>query len=409
MKILFIAIAIFCCATVASGQVTLDKNVSLDPSTYNIDVYLQPKSVKGWNDKSNWMVVAIDSSNNAREVDIKDIRPDTANSMFSLIPNDTSSTSPVATAAQLIIKFGAKTVTVYQVPAPSSSASPNGPNLGPASNKQNADLYLSGTYSPAIHSAPQYSIDGSIALMWDLDRKHVNYGQLGVIGSVKTDKRKNVDPDSYRLFLAYQSTPVDKFHGPLQGVLFTWLAAGAEFDRKGKNVNLITAPYLDFPIRLFPKIIRATTEPMAVLTPTIGFEAGHNFHNAVTPDSGRGVFRGVVGADFLFRFNPKLPGFKGIEFTSSYMLRLPAVREIFTLTKTVSGKDVDDPFLSRNPRHFVKSELDFKVTDAFSLAFKHEYGAIPPLFRKEDQKVSLGFTYSIRQLQGGVSTTIRNK
>jgi hypothetical protein len=388
--------------------VPLDKNVLVDPLTHNIDVYLQPKSVKGWDDKANWVVIAIDSANRVQQVEIREIRADADGSMFSLVPAETSAQSPIATAAQLIIKFGPKTVVVYQIPKLPDPATGD-TTVAPTSNKQTSDVYLNGSYSPGINSDPQYSIDGSLALMWDLSQQHLNYGQLGFLGSVKTDKRKKVDPDSYRLFLAYQNTPVKKFHGPLQGVLFTWLGAGLEFDRKGDNVNFITAPYLDFPIRVFPKTIRATTEPMAVLTPTIGIETGHNFHNAVTPNSGRAVFRSVVGATFLFRFNPKVPGFKGVELTNSYMLRLPAVREIYTLTEKVNGQDTDFPFLGRNPRHYLKSDVGLKVTDAFSLTFKHEYGALPPVFRKIDHKVSVGFTFSIRQLSGGVPTALRSK
>lgn len=406
MKYLAAIIIVIGCSLTSFSQVPLDKNILVDTSNYNIDVYLQPKSVPGWDVKANWVVIAIDPSNRVQQVEIRTIQADDTKSMFSLIP---MVPSLIATAAQVIVKFGPKTVAVYQMPQPSASPRPAGTTIEPASNKEASDVYLNGSYSPAINSDPQYSIDGSVALMFDLDHEHLNYGQLGFLGSVKTDKRKKVDPDSYRLFAVYQNTPVTKFHGPLQGVLFTWLGAGVEFDRKGDNVNFITAPYLDFPLRLYPRIIRATTEPMAILTPVIGFETGRNFHNAVTPDSGRAIFRTVVGANFLFRFNPKLPGFKGTEFSSTYTLRLPAKREVYTLTEKVNGQDTDFPFLGTNPRHYVKSDLSFKVTDAFSLTFKHEYGALPPVFRKIDHKVSMGFTFSVRQLSGGVPTALRNK
>ncbi len=408
MKTLLIVIAVTCFAITCPAQVPLEKNVSLDPATFRIDVYLPPKSVTGWNEIANWTVVALDKSNNVQKVDMTSIEADKDNSMFSLMPVDTSINSLIRAAAQLIIKFGPKSVTVYQVPK-SDSTTGGTASVGPAQNKQNADLYFSASYSPAIHSAPQYSIDGSIGMVWDLDHQHVTRGQLGFLGTVKTDKRKKVDPDSYRIFLVYQNTLVNKFHGPMQGVRFTWLAAGGEFDRKGKTVSFISAPSLDFPLRLFPRIIHSTKEAMAVLTPTAGFEVGHNFHNAVTPNVGRAVARGVVGASLLYRFNPKLPGFKGVELSSSYMLRMPLAREVFTLTKTVNGQDVDAPFLGKNPRHYLKTELGLKLTDTFALSFKHEYGAVPPVFRKADHKVTVGFTFSIRQLNGGVPSALRNK
>lgn len=401
MKVLTAAVALICCALTTLGQVPLDKHVSIDPATKNIDIYLRTSSVTGWNDPSKWTVIAIDSANNVTKVQLDHVTSDAAGSMFSLVPSDTS---PIAGAAQVVIKFDPNSLTIYQM----SSTPPTGA-IAAESNKQNSDLYISATYSPAINSDPQYSIDVSTALMWDLNQQHLNYGQLGFVGAVKTDKRKKVDPDSIRLFLAYQNTPVTKFHGPLQGVLFTWLAAGTEFDRKGDNVNFITAPSLDFPIRLFGKKIPTTSDPLAVLTPTIGFEAGHNFKNAVSGDNGRGIFRGVAGASLLFRFNPKLPAFKGLDFSTSYALRIPAIKEIYTLTEKIDGNDVDQPFLGSNPRHYVKSELNFRITDPFSIAIKHEYGAIPPVFRKVDSKLSVGFTFSIRQLRDGVPTALRNK
>lgn len=422
MKTLALAIMLLSWPIIAPGQVKLDKNILVNPQTHYIDVYVPPKSLKEWDNKMKWTIVALDSSGNVQKVEIHEFKPDADKTMFVIVPDDTSANSPIAKATQLIIKFD-KDVAIVGIPKPGDQSS-SGSSVAPASSKQNSDLYISGTYSPAVNSPPQYQIDGFVALMKDWDAHNYNYGQYGVIGSVTTDKRRQVDPDSYRIFGAYQNALVTfapdsntfdtnaaakKSHNPLQGILFTWLVGGAEFDRKADNVNFITAPSLDFPIRLFPNTIRATTQPMAILTVTLGIEAGHNFHNAVTPDSGRGIFRGVIGGNLLYRFNPKLPGFKGMELTSAYTLRLPAVDEIFTSTTTVNGQSVDVPFLSSKARHYIKQELDFKLSDFFSLALKHEYGAIPPAFRMVDHKASVGITFSLRQTRGGVPTAIRNK
>lgn len=413
MKRVLLAVCLLCGAASSRAQGSLDKNILVDPLNCNIDVYLRSSSLKGWNDPKSWTIVALDPSGNVTKVEINRFEDNSAFSMFSMITADRPEDSPVSKASQLIIRFGSKELTMLSLPQPACGgiAKPTKPTseLKPASGKQNADLYLSGTYSPAINSAPQYQIDSSAALMWDIDKQNTSYGQLGFLAAVTTDKRKEVDPDSYRVFAAYQNTPVRQWFGPVQGILFTWLVGGAETDRKANNINFITAPSLDFPSRIFPKKINAGTVPMAILTPTIGVEAGHNFHNAVTPNTGRGVFRGVIGGSFLFRFNPKIPGFKGVELSSAYKLRLPAVDEIFTSTKMVNGKAVDVPFLSTKPRYYIKEQLDFKLTDAFSLTLKHEYGAIPPAFRMADHKASVGFTYSLRQTKDGVPGAIRDK
>jgi hypothetical protein len=405
MKFSILIITLFGAITLANAQVQLDKSVLMERSTHIIDVYLTPTSVPGWNDLSNWTVIAIDGANNVSKVELASIKADSDNTMFSLIPANTGAGSPIATATQVVLRYGARTMAIYQVPAPGGGEPP----ATAPGTKQNSDLYLNFSFSPRIHSAPQYTIDVSLGMMWDLDKQNWKKGQLGFVGSVKTDKRKKVDPDSYRAFLAYQNTPLVEPVGKLQGIMFTWLT-GSEFDHKADNVNFITAPYLDFPIRLLPKekTIRATTKPLAVFAPLIGFEAGHNFHNALNPHSS-GILRSVTGASMLFHFNPKLPALQGIEINAAYTLRLPLKQEIYTLTKSVDGQDVDDPFLGKNPRHYAKVESNFKFTDAFAFTIKYEYGAIPPAFRKQDHKVTVGFTYSIRQLMNGVPSALRNK
>lgn len=405
-------IGLFCilsiCSLVVMGQLPLGKSILIDTKTHTIDVYLRPGSFNGWDDKTSWLIVALGKNGEVQKIEISEIRPDLANGAFSLIPNDTSPTSPIAQAAQVVIRFGAKDIAVA-IPGKPNEPTGSGPAVKAATNKQNADLYISGAYSPALNSPPQYQIDGFVALMKDLDKKNLKYGQLGVVGSVITDRRKKVDPDSYRVFGAYQNVLVDQWHGPVQGVLFTWLFAGSEFERKANNVNFVTAPYVDIPIRLFPQVITDTSKPIAVLTATFGFEAGHNFHNAVTPNTGRGIFRGVAGGNLLYRFNPKLPGFKGAELNSAYTLRLPATDEIFTSTKIVDDKPVDVPFFHTKARHYIKQELSLKFTDLLSFSLKHEYGALPPAFRMVDHKASIGFTFSLRQINNGVPTAIRNK
>jgi hypothetical protein len=410
-----ILIMIFFVSAIAAlaQESALEKAIVVDPLNYNLDVYVPPGSLKGWSDKTNWVIIVIDGSKTVHRIDIDTINPRSKDSMFSISPT-VASAATIANASQIIVNFGSKVIVVAP---PKKSGSVGGGQSGApvaaASNKQTSDIYLSGSYSPGFKGAdPQYSLEGSVAVMFDLNKKHLEYGQLGFVASVKTDKRKKVDPDSYRLFLAYQNVLKSNWWGPnksIQGVQLTWLAAGTEFDRKGKNTNFITAPYLDFPIRLFPSHIRSGTVPMAVLTPSIGFETGWNFHNAVPPNKGSGIFRGFFGADLLFRFNPNIPGFKGIEFANSYVLRAPAIEEIYTLSKKVNNQDVDDSFLNRKPRHYVKSALTFKLNDYFGITTTYEYGMLPPVFRRIDHKVSIGFTFSAKQVNDGVPSTIRSK
>lgn len=389
----------------------LDGNISVDPLTYNINVFVNTSQVPGWDNKSKWVIVTVENSASkaVRKVGIDRIEPKINNSQFSIIPTIESKTA-ISNASRIMINFGSKVIAVSP-PLPAENKPPDVNLIAAESTKQKADFYLNGSYSPGFgDSAPQYSLDSSVALMFDLSRTaNSKYGQLGFVGSAKTDKRKKVDPDSYRAFLAYQNVVSSKPSRPLQGVQFTWLGAGFEFDRKGKNTNFITAPYLDFPVRIYPRTFKRLDQPLVVLTPSIGFETGHNFRNAVTPDNGRAVFRTFLGADLLFRFNPKIPVVKGITFTGAYNLRNSLIREIYTLTRKENNQDVDVPFLNKKPRSYVKSELAFNLSDYFAASIKYEHGMLPPIFRKVENKLTFGFTLAAKQTGFGIPSTIRNK
>jgi hypothetical protein len=406
MKTLIAVTTLACWAGPAAAQRSIRDNLLFDPGANTIDVYVRPASLPGWNDKSKWTVIAFYISGSFQAIALRNIRADSARSMFTLVPDDTSPSAPVAAASHLVVRFGAKDLVIYKLPVKSASRESTPIGLGPATSQKSADLYLNGTYSMAKASAPLYQISGSVALMKQV---HGLHGQVGVVGSVTTDKRKRVDPDSYRFFTAYQRSLSSRWDGALQGVLLTWMAAGAESDREANNLNFVSAPYLDFPVRLFPGFIYANTEPIAVLTPTLGVEVGYNSKNAVTFSAGRGIARAVGGASLLIRFDPRLPVFKGVELSGSYTLRWPLISEVSTSTATIAGKSVDISHLSKTARAYRTVELDFKLSDPLSLAVKHEYGALPPAFRRVSNKLSVGFTLSVRQTRGGLPSAVRNR
>jgi hypothetical protein len=62
-----------------------------------------------------------------------------------------------------------------------------------------------------------------------------------------------------------------------------------------------------------------------------------------------------------------------------YKRWLPARQEVLTNTMTNSPeKLIDVPFLSTNPRQYIKDELGFTLWEPLSLTITHEYGDIPP-------------------------------
>jgi len=287
-----------------------------------------------------------------------------------------------------------------------------------ASDKKVADLYINGSYSPALNGPAQYSIDSFVTLAWDLpgEKKSVGpstdkrtdvsvWGRLGFSGQVNTDKRKAVDPDSYSFSPLFQKillAPPQPRH--LQGILLNYSFAKVEFDRKANDLNFVTAPTVEFPMRLLPfsRPISRTTRHVAILTPILGVELGNNFSNLLRSDGQGLLFRALVGADATYNYKPKLLFFQGFSITSSYRLRLPAVDEIFTTVSQSpkTNQAVDNPALTTKPRHSVQSELDLFLTKAFALTITHQYGDLPPVFRLVDQKVSIGLTFMLSQSDG---------
>ena len=282
------------------------------------------------------------------------------------------------------------------------------PIFSAAKDKKTADVYMKLGYSPAIGSPPQYSIDTAVALLLPVGTT-TNRGYLGGLATVNTDNRQQVDPDSFRVFLAYQYVLSAPTESKAEGIVFTWLPGGGEFERKANNLNFISSPMLEFPLRLFPKTYTDSKQPIASLVPLVGAEFGENFTNAVTHDGLGGLFRGLLGVNAMLHFNPKLPGFQGIQVSSSYKIRLPAVAEVFTNTATNSaGKVVDVPSLSTKARNYVKSEIDFVLVKSLSFSITHEHGELPPAFRVIGNKVTIGLTYSLA-VNRGASDSLRDK
>jgi hypothetical protein len=286
------------------------------------------------------------------------------------------------------------------------------PAATPKISKDNTDLYLSGSYSVARPQTPQYSLAGSAYLTVPL-----NFGatELGLLGEVSTDKAATADPDSYRAF-AVAHRAMGSYGGVgLQGFHVIWLVGGAEFDRRANNLNVITSPMVDLPIRLWPlgrEVLSGEKPVIAALRLFGGVEVGESIKNAVRNNGLRPVERGLLGADLRVSYQPSLAVFQGFQLTANYRLRLPATAEVFTevITSPVTGKATDDPTLSRRARHHIVTELDLFLTEGKGVAItlKHEYGSLPPAFRLVQRKISVGLTYML-QKQEGTGYSLRNR
>jgi hypothetical protein len=83
-----------------------------------------------------------------------------------------------------------------------------------------------------------------------------------------------------------------------------------------------------------------------------------------------------------------------IGITANYNVRLPSTNEVFTNLHYISatGKTISLPVYSTQARHHLTDELDITLQKPLALTIKHEYGELPPGFRKIDNKISIGLT-----------------
>lgn len=388
--------AIFSCliAVLSALPVHAKNKVSffnVNPKTFSMEVVLDSEPEGDYAVAAKYRVVALSSAlpgGDWKWIDLSNVEIKQAENLIILTPTNPAE---VKNAAQLMLLVGNEPG-IFQ--SKYQALSPGIKKAG----KDSSDIYINLSYSPAINSAPQYSIDTSVGVLFPLvPESGTDHGSYGVLAAVKTDKRKTADPDSYRVFGVYQKALTKEAHWPLQGVLFTWLVAGGEFEAQANNMNFISSPLLDFPIRLRGQIAN-NKSVVPVLTPEIGLEVGNNFKNAVDSHGEGAIARGILGSRLVVNFNPKFKLFQGIHLTSGYKLRLPATQEVFTDTATnAAGKTVDIPFLSTKPRHYIKNELGFTLWDPISFSITHEYGDIPPAFRLVDHKVTIGLTLSLQQ------------
>jgi hypothetical protein len=271
----------------------------------------------------------------------------------------------------------------------------------PAASQSQADNYLTGSYSPAIHSAPQYSISGQ----GNLDFPIGSRVYLGAVASVETDNRPSANPDSFLVSGQLQWIPI--YHRFLndyaQGILVNWDFAGLEFDRATTTKTFVSSATAEMPLRLYPSPKAALGKFTSGLFPFIGATTGTNLSNALEPSGSGFIFRGVFGTSVGLTYNmPSVTWMQKISLTATDTARMPATNEIFTFTHYISatGKTVSLPVLSTRIRNHVTGELDLTIAKPFSISIQYEDGELPPAFKTIDNKVTVGVKIALQQTAG---------
>jgi hypothetical protein len=295
----------------------------------------------------------------------------------------------------------------------------------PAASQNLADNYLTGSYSPAIHSATQYSISGLVTLTPQI-RESSFY--VGGTASVETDNRPSADPDSFFVSPLLQWIYSNRFAScRAQGALLNWDVAGLQFDRSTTTKTFVSSAIAETPILIYPapartkgvkgcKVNRNTpkirpTNFNASMTPYWGISSGTNLSNALQSGGSGFALNGVVGGSIdIVSKVPHTAWLQKVELTGIDTLRIPATNEIFTYTHYISqtGKTVSLPTLSTHLRNHVKGEVDLTIAKPFSISIQYEDGELPPAYKTIDNKVTVGIKIALQQAKGAPSKISTN-
>lgn len=274
-----------------------------------------------------------------------------------------------------------------------------------APNQAQSDNYLTGSYSPAIHSAPQYTISGQGRVVKQLGSDFY----FGAIANVETDNRPSANPDSFLTAGLIQWVPRDTpfLSDIAEGVLVDWEFAGLEFDRQTTNETFISSAVAEIPLRLYPDPGKNLAKVVAAIYPEFGLTTGVNLANSLEPSGSGFIFRGLVGGKLSLTVKPGWKWLQQIDLTGNDMARMPATNEIFTYTHYISAtqKTVSLPVLSTKVRNHVTGQLAFTFAKPFSLTVKYEDGELPPAFKTINNKVTIGLSITLRQ-RTGASTRV---
>jgi hypothetical protein len=305
----------------------------------------------------------------------------------------------VPTSCVLIVDM--KTTAVCVLPGQNAQTTTKPTASGWVSRLTDYIWAIDGSYSPAIGSKAQYSLDSNGAVYFLRCRNNCdtsNYRHyFGGEYTINMDKRNDVDPDSFTASFVYKYAR----NKHLKILLYP---AGIEADRRDPVFNFISAGVATIPFRVYPRIA-SSDRLVANATLSLGLEGGDNIINAVTGDGSGGIVRGLGGADFGAKLAPsdgirvkqqKL--LKDIKLTSTYRVRIPAIAELYTVPV---DSDTNIYSLSTKAHHYVKSEVGFDFNNWLSLTIRHEHGALPPSFKEIGQSVTVGLKVTLDSSNGG--------
>lgn len=162
-----------------------------------------------------------------------------------------------------------------------------------------------------------------------------------------------------------------------------------ESDRDFQQTNLLFTTQLSLVSRSF-----RARDGYIYFRPYIGHEVGKNLTSPLDDYEGHRVQRAYAGGSITFYVPTGASGIESISFENTYVRR-------WLFEDEVTIKDNEDKtrsplFVGTSPKSHFQSTFSFSPTKLFAINITYEYGQQPPLFKKIEHKVSLGFAFQGR-------------
>jgi hypothetical protein len=268
--------------------------------------------------------------------------------------------------------------------------------ITPSKTKDDSDVYLSGTFSPAEGTSPSYSID-SKGKYTMLSFGENGSSTLSATGDISTDNKKTADPDSFKWFIPLQRVSPNNYS-------LQWSLVGMELNKKASVMNLVSAPSFtrafvhNFVVKDVAHQGVSRIAASIGIDVTGGLEFGDNLRNtfavANKNANGEGWFLRGVPSAAVYLIIPQVMHLSKITVSSSYTARIPTTDEIFVETR---HQKTPVPLLTSQTRNYVENSISFMFSDYFGIQIKHKYGSLPPAFNFVQNSGSVGFIVAFKQ------------
>jgi len=286
--------------------------------------------------------------------------------------------------------------------SPASNAG-HGLLLSPSKARTDSDLYLSGLLTGATSQKAAYTADIKTQLDYILVQATEQTPELALLPSVDFTASTNPKQDgnsftfgtAVRIAWANQIAPLSLLD------LYTMLEPGGAVQADPKF--RVVEPVFRLPIYALPRTLQEGPF-VAYFQPTFGIEAGGSTKMPSTGDYATlppklpttgSIFRPFAGANLYIDVNAPSKAGSGTKtifsFETDYINRWPISAEP-TFSQDSSGK-LTLLGIGTRPRGYVTTKVERDLGSYFSIAVQYDYGELPPLYTKVDNKYSLSLTY----------------